>query len=444
MKSVLVVSYYFPPLGLGSVHRTLKFVKELPANGWQPVVLSVSNPLGPRDPDLEREIPPGTPVFRVPYFEPSHLRAIFRAPQPGGRADAGAAAAPAPRSALRAAVRRAVDAVLDNVLVPDRQVTWALPAVPRGVSIVRRMGIDAIYSSYNPGTCHLIAGALKRLCAIPWVADFRDPWLRALPSFEGRNWRAATTRRLERWTMRRCDHLTAVSPQIIQAMRADHGLPDAPNATVIANGVDLADYDGLAARRRHRFTLAYVGTVYPDRDPQPVFQALGRLVRNGWLPADGVEFRFVGTLPAAFHAAAVEAGLGRIVTVTGHVGHRAALEEMAAADLLIMTVSSGESSRGLLSIKAFEYLAVGRRILYVGPPSPAGDVFRGADGADVVDNRDIDGIERSILAAFEDRAGGATKTFDRRRLVQPWTRSALATTLAKVLDEVTQQRRGRA
>ena len=42
-NKVLVIAYYFPPMGLSGVQRTLKFVKYLPDFDWQPVVLT-SNP----------------------------------------------------------------------------------------------------------------------------------------------------------------------------------------------------------------------------------------------------------------------------------------------------------------------------------------------------------------------------------------------------------------
>src|SRR5919109_814038 len=54
---VLVIAYYFPPLGLSGVQRTLKFVKYLPQFGWEPTVLTVT-PTGyyAQDPSLLEEI----------------------------------------------------------------------------------------------------------------------------------------------------------------------------------------------------------------------------------------------------------------------------------------------------------------------------------------------------------------------------------------------------
>ena len=41
-NNVLVIAYYFPPMGLSGVQRTLKFVKYLPETGWRPIVLTTT------------------------------------------------------------------------------------------------------------------------------------------------------------------------------------------------------------------------------------------------------------------------------------------------------------------------------------------------------------------------------------------------------------------
>src|SRR5690606_12905419 len=40
MYKVLVIAYYFPPMGLSGVQRTLKFVKYMRDYNWEPVVLT--------------------------------------------------------------------------------------------------------------------------------------------------------------------------------------------------------------------------------------------------------------------------------------------------------------------------------------------------------------------------------------------------------------------
>ena len=43
-RRVLLVSYFFPPLGGGGMLRALKLAKYLPAAGWEPEVLATDDP----------------------------------------------------------------------------------------------------------------------------------------------------------------------------------------------------------------------------------------------------------------------------------------------------------------------------------------------------------------------------------------------------------------
>src|SRR4051812_37684232 len=65
-RRVLVLAYFFPPLGGGGVQRTLKHVKYLPEHGWDPIVVTTSSRSYPAlDPSLEAEIPADVPVIRT-------------------------------------------------------------------------------------------------------------------------------------------------------------------------------------------------------------------------------------------------------------------------------------------------------------------------------------------------------------------------------------------
>ncbi len=42
MQKVLIITYHWPPAGGPGVQRVLKFAKYLPAFGWTPLILTVS------------------------------------------------------------------------------------------------------------------------------------------------------------------------------------------------------------------------------------------------------------------------------------------------------------------------------------------------------------------------------------------------------------------
>src|SRR5439155_16010008 len=72
---VLLLAYYFPPIGGAGAQRPARFVRHLPAFGYEPVVVTGPGPTGdrwtPADEALAADIPAEIDVRRVPGPEPS-------------------------------------------------------------------------------------------------------------------------------------------------------------------------------------------------------------------------------------------------------------------------------------------------------------------------------------------------------------------------------------
>ena len=141
-----MVAFHFPPWSGGSgIQRTLRFVQHLPAQGWQPLVLSASPMAYPQTGvDLLAEVPPGTVVQRSFALDASRHLSIK------GR-------------------------YFGWTARPDRWMSWQWAAVRDGMRMIEAYRPDAIWSTYPIATAHLIGAELQRRSGLPWVADFRDP-----------------------------------------------------------------------------------------------------------------------------------------------------------------------------------------------------------------------------------------------------------------------------
>ena len=74
MKKVLVITYYWPPMGGGGVQRWLKTSKYLRDYNWDPIIFTAKDPeLSMSDESLEDDIPEDLEVLRVPIWEPFKL-----------------------------------------------------------------------------------------------------------------------------------------------------------------------------------------------------------------------------------------------------------------------------------------------------------------------------------------------------------------------------------
>ena len=73
-RTILVITYAFPPAAYVGVHRTLKYCRYLTGHRWLPVVLTCRPSSGSfTDEGLCRQIPPDVEVHRTADFDPARL-----------------------------------------------------------------------------------------------------------------------------------------------------------------------------------------------------------------------------------------------------------------------------------------------------------------------------------------------------------------------------------
>src|SRR3954471_580060 len=134
---VLMLAYFFPPYGGGGVQRTLKYVKYLPGEGFDPIVVT-SRPRGYpiRDPTLSRDVPAGAVVLRAPTV-PVHIA----------------------RWKLQGLLRRMQLSPWAASFIgwPDEMAGWLPGCLVRALAAVRAHQPDVLYSTSSPATAHLAA-----------------------------------------------------------------------------------------------------------------------------------------------------------------------------------------------------------------------------------------------------------------------------------------------
>jgi glycosyltransferase involved in cell wall biosynthesis len=406
---VLIVAYYFPPIGgIGSI-RLARFASLLPDCGWETAVLAPRATPHAADADLQF---PEQRVVRSRSIELSQLGRMVLGARVAPAQTANRAASAGTRAGLRAAAHR-------YLFFPDPQVGWYPGAIAAGLRTLRRQRFDAIYSSAYPMTCHLIARTLSRRSGLPWVAEYRDPWSdRLAPDHPY----LRLARRLERAVAH--EATTVVLPT---ATWAEHyGGLWGTTAALLPNGHDseLPQW-----RPPTRPTLTYVGSFYPaDHDLTTLWQALAR-----WRSSDGVatpRVRFVGHLPAQVREQMSAHGIADLLESAGFVPHDEAMRELMSSSMLVASGIAGDhpARRGWVPAKLFEYLASGLPVLYLGDPSTnAAQLLSGHAGCHVVPPGDVEGALTAL------RSGLADGRHD--RAVDHLSRAAGARTLARILDD---------
>lgn len=408
MPRVLIVAYYFPPIGgIGSI-RLARFASLLPRLGWEPVVLAPRKTPHAADTHLDF---PEDQVVRSLSVELSQVGRAALGARAGGAAGTDQAARARTHAAFRAAAHR-------YVFFPDAQIGWYPGAVAAGLRTLRAEPFDVIYSSSNPMTAHVIARALSRRTRVPWVAEYRDPWSDRLPRGHPYLRRA---RLLERAVAR--EATTVVLPTPIWA--AHYGSLWDTEIARLPNGHDARLPEPRPPKHP---TLTHVGSFYPgDHDLTTLWQALARLRARE--PEGVPRVRFVGHLPVEIPQQLAAHGLGDLLESTGFVSHEEAMSELMSSSMLIASGIAGKrpASRGWVPAKLFEYLASGLPVLYVADPNTdASRLLRGHDGCHVVAPGDVDGTMAALRLGLADTR--------RVREVAHLSREAQTQTLADILE----------
>ena len=432
-----MVAYFFPPLGGGGIQRTLKFATYLPRVGWQPVVVTPRNAdYEPMDPALVAQIPPEAEVHRSFCWEPSRLyrwlvrvlryRPVDRAARPApNRAGDGAVVSNPGRWARLA----------DILFFPDLQIFWIPFAVRSGLRAHRARPVSAIFSSSPPVTTHLIAGLLKRSTGLPWVADFRDPWIGNVYAAELPRPHRWLRKRVERWIVHHADRVVFATPSLTQEYvdrypdRADHFV-------TITNGYDAIDLAAIdrAPHPGPVLRIVYTGSLY-GHDELPTFlDGLQRFLERDPGMRQRLSVEFVGLLNARNQAIAewysAPERLGEVVAFTGFLPHHQALRRLESADVALLLVAGDPGKEIVVSGKLYEYLGADKPVLAIVPEGDARSILHELDWG-VVADPDADSVADALtrLVSMPQRAGRADPE-------QRYERKQLAAHLGRILTEL--------
>jgi glycosyltransferase involved in cell wall biosynthesis len=361
MKSVLIVSFFYPPQGIG-LARVTRFVRYLPDFGYQPIVLTTDRYGGLPTDATERVHRAGDVVDRL-------FRPLRRHRTQGIPPEMQYRVATLPNESLLARLR-------DRVMIPDTKIGWLPGATRLGRALIERYRPALVFSTSPPETSHLIAQRLHTASGLPWVMDLRDGWL-----FEPPN--AAVRRpRARRWLESRLENRAVCMAQAIvtaTAPLADDLAARYPAArlSTITNGYDPAEFSGLSRRRipDGTFLLVYTGALGASREgtSADAFFA-GLAAMRARRPSVPMRVRVVGNIRESEKVAAQAAGVGDAVEFLPPVSPLEAHQHQLDADALLLITAPGQ--RSLASLKLFDYIGAGVPILALAQDNAAADIVQ--------------------------------------------------------------------
>lgn len=406
---LLLIAPAFPPNPTVGALRWERLAPSLADAGWALDVITLSPPAKHgADEQGAMQLPPGTRVYGIPEpvlgiqdFEQAVWNLWRRARPARGRAVRGALTQAQYQSATLDGghwqlMRRAYFASVDYA----RWGWWARCAARLARRIIRSDPHRAIITSGPPQMVHEGGRLVARASGLPLVLDFRDPWSlrQKLSEWEASPLWHRLARRYEARAVRSAALVIANTDLVRDRMRSLY--PTAPGRFItVMNGSDPEELPRV--QPAERFTVAFAGTIYLDRDPRPLFAGAARVVRElGLTPRDfqiemtGDVFEYGGVQTTEL---ARRAGLEGFITLEPRRPRAEALASLARAAVLVSLPLDSELT---IPAKIFEYVQLDAWLLVLAQPESATAQLLAGTGADVVAPQDVDAIAGALRQRY--------------------------------------------
>jgi len=417
-KTVLIVTYYWPPAGGSGVQRWLYFANELKQLGWNPVIVTQKNAAYPlRDESLEDKIDKSIEVHRVRGWEPFKIAQIGASSRQQDLLT---------QKGLWHSFKRWVRA---EYFFPDARMFWIAPVVRFVQQYATHHKIDALITTGPPHSAHMIGDWLKKTRNIPWLVDFRDPW-----SDFFQNKQLSMSKRMQKkhlhWqniVLKNADFVTVTSPSLKQKFQLIN-----TNCKLLTNGYESL----LKGKQSESFSIVYTGVMKAIQNPENLWKVLGELVRENNDFASDFSIHLIGDFDETISKNITSEGLQVHSTFYEYMPKSSLEPYITSAHMLLMVSVNDEDSYQIIPGKLFEYMAACRPILAIGnPDGDMASLMNKTKTGQVFDYSEKQLLKEYIMQAYKRFKKGEDTTAS-NPYIAPYKRSELAKQLSEHLTQM--------
>ncbi len=361
--NILMLCYYYPPLTDVGSKRSVAFSKYFKKHGWNPYVLSVKNP-DRYYCSVGKDLPPeGVPTeYSYSVINPYWLLGKMN----------GALA----RILKIFNIQVTRNYFYDLICYPDHFLGWIPLTTLKGVRMIQKNKIDAIYVSCTPFSAALIGVFLKLLTKKPLLLDFRDPFAVGISTYaDVSRIRRAANRWFEKTFLKHADLFFVTSEETRQEYIKEYPWVEDKTFTIY-NGFDsVTPLDG-SRRKFDKFSVIYTGQFYTYGPKHHLytdlfFNALEYLKSAGDISAEDFQFKFFGDEYAYIEEIADRHGVNDLVIARSRVPYEEVLESVSRSHLMLLRIV-----KLMISTKLYEGIPLNVPFLATIPHGEVEEIIR--------------------------------------------------------------------
>lgn len=405
MYKVLVISYYFPPMGLSGVQRTLKFVKYMKNYNWEPTILTTdSTGYYAHDPSLQKEAEDANLIIHRVSGKGINAKLASR----------GTVKIP------REFIRKFLSRLSSTFFIPDNKAGWANEAFYAAEKLLTNEKFDLIFVSAPPFSSVNMAVKLNKKFNIPLVIDYRDLWYGYQFGFYPTPYHSYLHKKMEYNALKAADRIIATNRKMKEKIIAKYPFLTFEDIYIIPHGYDPEDFKDLKVENKpnNKMRLTYSGIFYEFVTPKYFLLAFKELSIERPDVTANIELHFIGFLRIENKKLVKKLELQEVVKEYGYLNHREALSKLMSSDVLWMMVGYGRNADTISSGKLYEYFGTRKPLLVSVPEGALKAAATEYKASFITKPNDVEEIKRTILTIYEQYVKNALPVPDEEFIVK--------------------------
>ncbi len=383
---VLVISYYFPPMGFSGVQRITKFVKYMKEFDWEPTVLTIN----PKtyyafDESLLREVEdaevkivrtnPKDPTQKL--FSQSKLKNDF--------------------------TRKILNRISQSFLLPDNKRHWMSEALKVASDLLQRDKHDVIFATAPPYTTFRIGDELKRKFNLPLILDYRDAWLDDVLSWYPTPIHRRIVKNMEKRVLLNSNKIIVYTRQLKEHLLTIYPFLVSEDIKIIPHGFDEDDFrfEFQSTKPKDKMRITYSGVFYDERTPKYFVEAVRRLFFEHPELSNKIEFCFVGNFKKKYEKLIDNVDLKNSFNIIGYIDHRDSVKYLLDSDVLWLMIRHSKNPHLVATSKLYEYFGTKKIILGCVPEGAASQLLREYEASIITHPEDINGIKNALFSIYQ-------------------------------------------
>ena len=245
---------------------------------------------------------------------------------------------------------------------------WILPAIIKGLKIIKDYKIDLIIVTCPPFSPVAVGFMLSLLTGAKLIIDYRDPWT-SHDRIYGKIFGKKVNKFVEKVFVKRAEALVFCSQIMKENFLESFDKYTKAPCYVVTNGFHNNGTVQPISLGKDRKNMLYAGSFHGERKIELLVKSLFKLLDEGLITKDSFCFHIFGKIKNEDKQVIEKLGLECIIKEHTPVRHEKIIKYMKDADILFLP--SGTNVGYAVPYKFFDYLSIKRPIFAVAPEDSA-------------------------------------------------------------------------